>query len=233
MNRRVDDPSVPARYAAEEDAEQEAQRHAYEADGERDAGCVDHPRQQISPLPVTPQQEERRVEVANADEVDAAGNESPQLVGMAANQESDRHLRLRIGYVRAQKRLLVDDRREPIDERAQAEPPFRVDEANPDRRGKDVFGKTVIGIGRCDELGEDRDEVHGDQKVQRDHGRPMLAELQPHQPPLTVDVPAFRFTSVGDLRLCRRARQLLHHAPSSVSDLVESYARVDRRQQDV
>ena len=93
LDHRIDHAAVESGDAAEQDAEEQAQRHPDQADRHRHAGAVHHPRPEVAALDVGAEQEQgRRRRVGGTEQVDVGGEDPQQLVGEAAREQAHRVL---------------------------------------------------------------------------------------------------------------------------------------------
>ena len=85
----VDRAAEIAGYAAQDDAQHEAQRHADEADRHRRSRRVHEPRPQVASVRVRSQQEQRlaRLGAFHGDQVTIGRDEAEQLIRLAVAEE--------------------------------------------------------------------------------------------------------------------------------------------------
>src|SRR5689334_6030143 len=115
LDHVVDPAAVVAGDAADHEAEDEAQGDAEQADGERDARRVDDTAEHVAPESVGAEQEKRSA-FGRTDEMEAAGDEAPELVLLAQAEEAQLlHLR-RVGRIDALQGVGIALHLEAVDE---------------------------------------------------------------------------------------------------------------------
>ena len=187
LDQVVGEAAEVARDAAQGESDHEAEQDTDQADGDRDAGAVDHPREQVAAEAVGAEDEERSV--LGAEQVQVGTEQVPQLVVDPAHEQADDVLLLRVFVVLPAQRLAVAGAVQAVDER-----PLQAllvnEEVHLGGRYEQVFGVGGGGV-RRDELGADGDQVEQPQDDDRRQRQPVLLELPPHEGELGGVVVAF------------------------------------------
>ena len=143
---------------------------------------MDHAAHHVAAQPVGAPEEHRIARVDRADEVDVAGNDLPELVGRALDEEADRNLLLGIDGELAREALGVHDDLVAVDVKVEA---GLVPEMELLRRRVGVARAVVERAHRGEEFGKGRDEVDEEHDDAARDREPVLLELPPAQPPRT------------------------------------------------
>ena len=156
----------------------QAEGDADEADGERDPGAIDDPREEIAPQHVGAHQIERPL--ARAEEMDVGRDDSQQQIGRAMDEELQRERLGLVGGIAALEGLHVQLLGDPIDHRRPLQPALD-DEMRPLRCRQRMARLQLRIIGRH-EAAEDHHEIEQPDHHEARQRQPMGAELPPHQP---------------------------------------------------
>src|SRR5438874_5790096 len=187
LDQRVGHPAVEAREPAQHHTQHEAHGHAEQPDGERDARAVHQPREEIAPLHVGAQHEDRARGVPaglDADQVPRRGDQAEEPVLEALGEEPDRDLVAGIGPIDALEGLRIARALDGIDVRAEPPAVEPVDRLRGHQRALRL-GRVGIGVG--EEVGAEDDAVEAEDDDAAGHGQAVLAEAPPHELPLRGD----------------------------------------------